>query len=79
MTKLKPGSVNIPLTPTGSALEEAAAIKREMIEWLRDVEIKATGGAKRPYVTKFTGQTGTTNPGAWRHDPPGWASRHSLT
>ncbi|GAC1372930.1 MAG: hypothetical protein NVSMB39_7170 [Candidatus Saccharimonadales bacterium] len=52
-----------PNTPLAKALEEAAAIKREMLDLLIELETNATG--QKP-----------DRPGAWRHHPVEWAEQN---
>jgi GNAT superfamily N-acetyltransferase len=59
-------AVTIPRTPLGTQLEQAAAIKAEMTRLLSELEQTATH------------QT-IAKPGAWRHDPTGYAQRYGLT
>ena len=57
MKKANPSSLS-------QALDDAAAIKRDMLELLIDLETKAT--AKTP-----------VRPGIWRHHPVQWAKDNS--
>jgi hypothetical protein len=50
-------------TPLYKALAEAAAIKREMLDLLIELETKATGHSPE-------------RPGAWRHHPAEWAKQN---
>jgi hypothetical protein len=55
--------LKIPKTPLRADIDEAAAIKRAMLQQLQELEERATGHS-------------ITKPGAWRHDPTGWADRN---
>jgi hypothetical protein len=55
-------TVHIPKTDLGQKLAEAASIKEDMTQLLRQLEEKASG---QP----------AARVGAWRHDPEAWLRR----
>ena len=62
---MKRGETSIPKTKLGQNLDEAAAVKIQMTELLRELEEKATGGPIK-------------KPGLWRQDPLGWLKKNKF-